>query len=214
MPSKNVVRNYTENGYYHIFNRGVEKRRIFENAGDYSEFIRYLKIYLENPEDLRRDEPLLKLNLVKGNLFGKLELIAYCLMPTHFRFLVKQTEKDAVTKFMRQLGTAYTMYFNRKYERVGPLFQGKFRAAKVDSPDQLLYLSRYIHQNPLSRGISLNDYEWSSFQNYTQNRHTPWIKTQQILEHFNNSKEGVSYANFVEEDQQETEIIANITLDF
>lgn len=68
---------------------------------------------------------------------ARIELLAYCLMPNHFHFLVKQMEKDAVTRFMRQLTNAYTAYFNRKYDRVGSLFQGKFKDVFVETEEYL-----------------------------------------------------------------------------
>jgi putative transposase len=230
MPSKNVVRSYSENTHYHIFNRGVEKRKIFESSEDYQRFLYYLKVYFTSPDILSREEPLLKLNLVSRNLFGKIEIMAFCLMPNHFHFLVKQIEKDAVTKLMRQLTTAYSMYFNRKYERVGSLFQGKFKAISVETDDYLLHLSRYIHQNPLARGVSLSDYQWSSYRSYIGNQQIPWLNTRNISEYFNNSNPNFSldgqsrdnrgtsiassaYQTFVENSEEDNSKIHNLLLE-
>lgn len=199
MPSKNTIKTYIENGCYHVYNRGVEKRRIFEEAEDYKKFLEYLKIYLSPIEDLRKENPLLKTNLINGNLSEEIEVLAYCLMPNHFHILIKQKTKNAITKLMRQLTTAYSMYFNKKYERVGPLFQGIFKACLVDKNEVLLHLSKYIHQNPQERGISLGDFPWSSYPAYLGSNSHQWLKPQEILNYLSTSNPDLPYKVFVEE---------------
>lgn len=213
MPAKNSIKVYAENTYYHVYNRGVNKQKIFESGDDFQKFLYYLEIYLSKPDLLRQKEPLLKIHLVNNNLFGKIEILAFCLMPNHFHLLVKQIAKDAVTKLMRQVSTSYSMYFNRKYERVGPLFQGKFKAVTVETDEQLLHLGRYIHQNPLSRGVSLDDFEWSSYQAYLGKIQIPWLSTETILEYFNKANPNSSYRNFVEDHDTIPPQIQNITLE-
>ncbi len=142
MPSKNTVKTYLENGYYHIYNRGVEKRRIFEDSQDYQRFLYYLKLYLIPSDILHKEKPLLRPHLVRANLAEEVELLAYCLMPNHFHLLVHQKTKDATTKLMRQVLTSYSMYFNKRYERLGSLFEGIFKACLVENDEYLLHLSR------------------------------------------------------------------------
>jgi putative transposase len=133
--------------YYHIYNRGVEKRDVFMNDEDHKRFQRLL--YLTNGE-----KPIIY-RIVQGetlydeNVGKKISAVgAYVLMPNHFHLLLKETKEGGITEFLRKLTTGYTMYFNKKYERVGPLFQGAFKAEHVDNDEYLKYLFSYIHLNP------------------------------------------------------------------
>lgn len=213
MPSPNIVKIFTEDGYYHIYNRGVEKRRIFEDADDYKMFLRYLKLYLTPVDELRGEEPLLRVYIVNRNLADELKLLAYCLMPNHFHLLLHQKTKDGISKFMRSICTAYSMYFNKRYERVGPLFANTYKASHVTNEEYLLHLSRYIHQNPSSRGISLADYPWSSYTNYLGKNVISWLETKTILEYFNNSKPQLNYQNFVESNTETSNQIKSLLLE-
>jgi len=199
MPSKNSIKTYTEGGSYHIYNRGIDKRRIFEESKDYEMFLHYLKIYLSPVDLLRQENPLLKQNLIKTNLSEQMDLLAYCLMSNHFHLLVKQKTKDAITKLTRQLTTAYSMYFNKKYGRTGPLFGGRFKAAIIDDQEKLMYLSRYIHQNPREKGVSPIDFPWSSLGNYIEKNTNSWLKPQTILEYFSTYNNGLTYKKFIDD---------------
>ncbi|MEX2028231.1 MAG: transposase [Candidatus Curtissbacteria bacterium] len=203
MPSKYSVKNYVENGVYHVYNRGVEKRKIFEDDQDYKVFLHYLKRYLTDEDDEVRPR-------WKKELSQRVSLLAYCLMENHFHLLVKQTTKDAVTIFMRCMSNAYTKYFNEKYDRIGPLFQGKFKAVLVDNDDYLLHLTRYIHLNPLGhKGLTRSDlailenYLYSSYHDYLDKRNTLWLHRETVLEYFQSSRtlgtKYSSYKNFVED---------------
>lgn len=144
MPSKNVIKQYLEGGFYHIYNRGVDKRTIFEDPLDYKMFLSYLKNYLlpRRPEQVRP--------VRASNIFEEIKLICYCLMPNHFHLLIKQVTKSAIISFMRRITNAYTKYFNERYKRVGPLFQGRYKAILVTEEPYLLHLTRYIHLNPVN----------------------------------------------------------------
>jgi putative transposase len=92
-------------------------------------------------------------------------------MPNHFHFLVRQNIDSGISKFMSNFENSYTKYFNIKNSRIGPLLQGPFKAVKIDSEEQLLHVSRYIHLNPFSSALVKNiddliNYEWSSFSEY------------------------------------------------
>lgn len=213
MPSKNTIRLYVENGYYHVYNRGVEKRRIFEDDSDYKTFLRYLKIYLSPIETVNKEFPLLRINLLNGNLYEQVDLLAFCLMPNHFHLLVKQKSKDGITKLMHQLTTAYSMYFNKKNERVGALFQGKFKACMVESDEYLLHLSRYIHQNPQEESITLEDFPWSSYASYLGNNRLEWLKPNEILNYFSSKNKNFTYRGFVEDNIKESPEITDLTLE-
>ncbi len=139
--------------YYHLYNRGVEKRLIFLDQYDRQRFI--LSIYLCNsnkPADLGC---LLRRGLTSSNIFKlnreeKLVYIgAWCLMPNHFHILLKEKVEGGIALFMQKLLTSYTMYFNAKYQRTGSLFGGSFKAKHIDSDVYLNYLYAYIHLNPI-----------------------------------------------------------------
>lgn len=198
MPSPNTIKLFAEDHYYHAYNRGVDKRRIFEDAQDYQKFIYYLKVYLTPIDILRQENSLLRLNLIKNNLSEEVDLLAFCLMPNHFHLLVRQKTKDGMTKLLKQVSVAYSMYFNKRYERIGPLFQGIYKACIVESDDYLLHLSRYIHLNPLERGASLKEFQWSSYLNYLQKQDFVWVKSSLILGYFNEQNPKLNYENFVE----------------
>lgn len=233
MPGKNVIKTYIENGWYHIYNRGIEKRDIFMDSQDYKVFLHYLKRYLTQPPE-RPDQVKPRF---KDDLFEKIQLIAYCLMPNHFHLMVKQAEKQTITSFMRALGNSYTRYFNEKYQRVGPLFQGVYKAVLVKEEPYLLHLSRYIHLNPLEihepkevkprtrfnlaelNLAELTEYSYSSFREYLGKRKTSWIHPEEILAFFKtaqrtNLKDLLSYQSFVEDYKEDyKEILGTLTID-
>ena len=140
MPARNSRKQYLENGYYHIYNRGVEKRKIFLDRQDYNVFLSYLKEYLlpKDEESLYKRLADRSISLMErdnihktlrmNNFAGEITLLAYCLMPNHFHFFIKQKSAGSIDKFMNSLGTRYTMYFNKKYDRVGSLYQGVYKA--------------------------------------------------------------------------------------
>ena len=204
MPSPNTIKTYVEDGYYHIYNRGVEKRRIFADSADYSKFLYFLKIYLTPVDTLYQQEPLLRPYVVNNNLSESLDLLAFCLMHNHFHLLVRQKTKDAITKLARQIMTGYSMYFNKRYGRIGSLFQGVFKASMIDSDEYLLHLSRYIHLNPKERGIAPMDYEWSSYACYVGKKDFIWLNTKIISDYFKSKNPDLNYEKFVEEFRQST----------
>lgn len=168
MPSKYVVRNFAEDSYYHVFNRGVEKRDIFLEEGDYTTLQSYLFKYLQPIEKVAEKYPDTPTRLYGKNLSEEVELVAYCLMPNHFHLLLKQNTKDGISKLLKQLTNAYTLYFNQKNDRVGGLMQGRFRAVGVDNESLFIHLVRYIHLNPSTASLTpdLNSYRWSSYLDY------------------------------------------------
>ena len=130
---------FAPNEYYHIYNRGTEKRKIFTTEADYLRFISLL--YLCNtPESLHRsDYSQASLDQLLSLKRGKtlVAIGAYCLMPNHFHILMHEHTESGISTFMQKLITAYTMYFNRKYDRSGALFQGRFKAERVKQDNHL-----------------------------------------------------------------------------
>lgn len=201
MPAKNTVKTYIEDGYYHVYNRGVEKRDIFLDDRDYRMFLYQIKYYLGIPE---KDD--IKQNF--RSLRNKVYLLAYCLMPNHYHLLVKQISKDGMTKLLRAVCTNYVTYFNTRYKRVGGLFQGKYKAAMVDKDEYFLHLSRYIHINPreLNRvgpywgSDPLRSYPYSSYNYYIQSTPPDWLNINELLAYFPLAQQhkNHSYQEFVE----------------
>lgn len=183
MPSRNLEKIFIPQAFYHVYNRGVEKRDIFLDDDDYAVFLNLLKRYLSNKP--AKD--------TKGReyewLYPDLELLAFCLMPNHFHLLLYQNNAAAITRLMRGVCTAYTMYFNRKYKRVGTLFQDRFKASHIQDDAYLQHISRYIHLNPQD----FENWSYSSLSYYLGNKSASWVRPTKILELF----EGDSYLNFV-----------------
>lgn len=175
--------------YYHLYNRGIDKRIIFKSKNDYERFS--MLLYVANTEDtLKLDNLLYGSHKKYEEIFifdrGKIlvSIGAWCLMSNHFHILVKQEVEGGITKFMRKLGVGYSMFFNNKYQRQGALFGGPFKSKLIDGDDVYLkYLFAYIHLNPLEiefpnweaqiknkdiKGMEklLASYQYSSHQEY------------------------------------------------
>jgi len=176
--------------YYHIYNRGIDKRIIFKLPRDYERFM--MLLYLANSkESIRLDELLNKnrsnkkfdevLILDKGTPL--VSVGAWCLMTNHFHLLIKQEVDGGITKFMKKLGTGYSMFFNIKYQRKGALFGGLFKSKHIAEDLYLKHLFGYIHLNVLDIKFSgwekliderhpddwqdfLKNYRYSSYQDY------------------------------------------------
>jgi len=181
MPSR--IFPFVNGHYYHIYNRGVEKKLIFNIKWDYTRFIKTMRYYqLEGPK--QKLSRFLISKLVTPNPNKKIiEIVSYCLMPNHFHFLIKQLKDGGVTEFTSKLSNSYTKYFNIKHDRIGPLFQGEFKAVLVESDEQLIHLSRYIHLNPIASFIAkdLDLYPWSSYHEYLQLLGNKICNTETIL---------------------------------
>lgn len=220
MTAKNRYKQYVDNTYYHCYNRGVEKRIIFQDDQDYKVFISFLKFYLTDPA-LRGPSPKSFASQQLSNHFHKIDLIAYCLMPNHFHLLIKQSDQNSMTKFIRALCTRYAIYFNKRYKRVGSLYQGRYKAVLVNNEMQFLYLTKYIHRNPLKILVhnpqELVSYPYSSYRNYLNIIHQDWINPENITYRYSPKNPRNTYKAFVEESKElATEIttIGNITLDW
>lgn len=138
---------FAEGEYYHVYNRGNSKQVIFNESGDYERFKQAL--YIANSSKsfkIRELDETDVFDIDRPDVY--VHIGAYCLMPNHFHILLTPAQKDGVPKFMLKLATSYASYYNKKYNRVGSLFEGSYRVKYVDSDPYLKYLFSYIHLNP------------------------------------------------------------------
>lgn len=172
MPGRSAQ--FANGEFYHLFNRGSDKRDIFLQPRDYERFRKTFYYYQFIGPKIRFSKfTKSELNTFKPSQEKKLvDIVCFCLMPNHFHFLVRQVMDKGASIFMSQLSNSYTKYFNTKYPRVGSLFQGTFKAVHVNTDEQLLHLSRYIHLNPIVSGLAkdLSTFKWSSFSEYASGK--------------------------------------------
>ena len=194
------------NGFiYHIYNRGVERRPIFLTSRDHDRFISLLEYYRFDhvPKSYSH---YLALSLAERALFRQrldqkplaVDILAYCLMQNHFHILLKQNLEGGIHQFVANVANAYAKYFNTKRHRVGPLYQGPFKAVRIETDEQLLHVSRYIHINSVVSGLvttkGLVTYPWSSFLDYLGKTQSPFVVTKPVLDYFKTKEK---YSDFV-----------------
>src|SRR3989344_7629403 len=189
---------FVEGEHYHIYSRGVEKRKIFMSAKDYNRFIALL--YIMNQESSFRMDNFLRDNQNNlQNIFKEkrekplVSILSYCLMPNHFHLILYEHTEGGISKFMGKLLTAYSMYFNTKYERSGPLFTHPFRSEHISNESQHMYIFSYVHLNP----ISIIDKKWK--ENGIKNRK----ETEEFLKKYQFS----SYQDFLSMNRLESVIL-------
>lgn len=191
--------------FYHIFNRGVARAPTFISRAEYKQAMLTLSYYryAKPPVSLARfkefsqeERQQLLVSLQKTEKL--VEIVAFVLMPNHFHFLLKQSQDNGISKFASQFTNSYTRYFNTLNERVGSLFQGVFKSVHVETDEQLIHLSRYIHINPVVSNVVREDdfllYPWSSLPDYMVDHVSTQISTGFVLAHFKNPQE---YKRFV-----------------
>lgn len=195
---------FVNDQYYHIFNRGVAHQPTFLAKRDYEKFLECVSFYRYSnlPHKLSKlaQLPIEERERIWADLETSndksVEIVAFCLMPNHCHLLVRQESDDGISKFMRHLSDSYTKYFNVKNERVGPLFQGPFKAVHVSTDEQLIHLSRYIHLNPLVsfvvREEYFSSYRWSSLKDYSKGAST-LVDVSQVLSNFKSSDDYLSF---------------------
>lgn len=172
MPSKNAIKNYVERGIYHVYNRGVNKQKIYHEQKDYKRFMRSLNRCLSANVD----------NKIKN--YNKLiKLFAFCLMPTHFHLLLRQTSDRVISEFMQSLTLSHSMYLSTKRSSIkrGRLLQDRYKARLITTEEDYLNTLNYIHNNPVELGYEPNEYIYSSSTYYENNidleflvKDSPW----------------------------------------
>lgn len=198
---------FVDNYLYHVFNKTINSQIVFTRA--YCEtFLSTAKYYRSSKatvslSHLKKLDATLQKSIFEITTFKKffrVEILAYCLMPTHYHFLLKQKQNKGIQKFMTDLANSFTKFYNIKNEREGPLFIPRFKSVRITSEDQLKHVCRYIHLNPYSGGIitdlkQLEDYRWSSYREYIGKGLDGLSNPQMILELFGNDRS--RYKKFV-----------------
>jgi REP element-mobilizing transposase RayT len=195
MSSKNTAREFDVPAYYHVYNRGAGKRKIFLDAVDKSKFMSLLARYLdENDDSVRSDGVLYEKSTAK--------LVAYCLMGNHFHLLIYQDEDtDSVRKLVNSVSISYSMYFNLRHKGSGRLFEGPFKAARINEDAYFEHITRYIHMNPRT----YKTYKWSSLPEYLGKRPTSWVHPAQV-----NNLTPTQYLKFLEDYEERKSELKNI----
>ena len=172
---------FYQGGYYHIFNRGVNKGLIFFNDGNFRYCLRLLRKYLAEYD---------------------LTLIVYCLMPNHYHFIIRQETDFGISECIRDMFNAYSQAVNKQQHRIGTLFQGRFRHIHIDKDEYILHLCRYIYLNPVKGGLVVvpEQWAWSNYQDWIGIRKGMFADIQFMLDSFGSGK---NYKRFVMDYREE-----------
>lgn len=211
MAAKNLHRIAAEGTYCHVYNKGVENRTIFLDETDYQVFLSFLEDYLSTPKDPESNKKDFTINgrLFRGvphqpkNYFNKVELIAYSLKPDHFHLILHPKTQKFLQAFMRSLCTRYSIYFNKKYNRNGTLFEGPYKSVHVKDKESLLLLTRYLHK---AGG-------YSTYPEYSGQRETSWVKSKFVLSINNGDGDHKNYIENYEPNQEEIEVLSEIAIE-
>lgn len=192
---------------YHVLNRSISRQPAFVSKRDFERALEITRYYQNQNIPMRYSRFLTLSNDRRREVLESLakeehflvEIISYCFMPNHFHFILKQISDGGISQFMKNWTDSYTRYFNVKNKRNGPLFQGRFKAVRVESNEQLLHLSRYIHLNPYSSFVvktpeELEAYPYSSFLEHLGKSQFSLCNKEIIQEQFKNSQ---NYKAFV-----------------
>jgi len=206
MPGREI--RFTNGGIYHVFNRTVDAKRIFVQKKLCLSFLDAIKYYrsqnskisMSRLRDLLPDDRKIIEKSVLFKTSFRVHVLAYCLMPTHFHFLLQQKKSDGIQKVLSDVVNSFTQYFNRATKRRGPLFMPRFKAVQVLNDAQLMHVSRYIHLNPYSaRQIKskeeIEQYPYSSFSQYIHGTRSDITHPEKVLELFSNNPQ--AYKSFV-----------------
>ena len=227
---------FQKGNFYHIYNRGVEKRDIFKNDNDKWRFLQGLFMFNDEKStanllwQLERDRGGVTFGVLRDFLITRgtkreplVRILADCLMPNHFHLLIEEIKDGGISKFMHKLGTGYTGYFNGKYKRVGPLFQGAFKAVQIDNERYLQYLLVYmnvinpgqlIEPNLKEEGAKnikkimefAEKYQWRTHREYLNKRKSIILEKGLLKNFFPTSNKYLEFAKSVLSDRRYNEI--------
>lgn len=180
---------FVQGQYYHIYNRGAGKAKIFLNDGNYQYLLHLMKEYDQK--------------------YGA-TIIAYCLMPNHYHFLLRQETEEPLSKFMQVLFNSYVQGLNTQQGRTGTLFEGRFKHKCVEKWEYLIVLCRYIHRNPVKAGLASKPEDWaySNYREWSRLRDGALVDQVFVRDHFENAEKYVSFVNDAEDEKKSYEKIA------
>lgn len=204
---------------YHIYTRSISGIKIFASPDDYERLINAMVYYsIANPpcklsifNDLARSNKAPEID----NSKLLINMIAYCIMPTHIHMVIKEIADNGISNFVNLILKSYGRYFNLKYERNGPLWQGPFKNVAVKTPEQLLHLTRYVHLNPVTAFIVNKPEDWP-YSSYREYINTCGGRKICDFESFIENLEVSSYKEFVNsqiDHQRELSILKRLTLE-
>jgi REP element-mobilizing transposase RayT len=185
---------FTQGQYYHIYNRGAGKGKIFFNDGNYQYLLRLVR---------------------EGYQKHGATIIAYCLMPNHYHFLLRQDSDVPLSKFMQVLFNSYVQALNLQQERTGTLFEGRFKHKRVEKWEYLIVLCRYIHLNPVKAGLVTRPEDWvySNYREWTGMRESEFVDKAFVKDHFASADEYVKFVNDVQDEKKSYEKIKKYIFD-
>lgn len=182
---------------YHVFNRSIARLPIFQSIKNYQRALDTLNFYQFEKVGLRfshynrlpQDQKSEFLRNIKLNNAKRLKILAYCLMPNHIHFLLKQLSEGGIANFMSNFQESYAKYFNIRGERTGALFQSMFKAVRIETDEQLIHVARYVHLNPLTSYVlkefsELEFYPWCSFAEYMGKQNNGIVEKEELLGYF------------------------------
>ena len=185
---------FTQGQYYHLYNRGAGKGKIFFNDGNYQYLLRLVKEYYQK---------------------HGATVIAYCLMPNHYHFLLRQETDEPLSEFMQVLFNAYVQALNLQQGRTGTLFEGRFKHRRVDQWEYLMILCRYIHLNPVKAKLVTRPEDWaySNYREWIGVRDGALVNKVFVQNHFPSADEYVKFVSDVEDEKKNYEKISKYYFD-
>lgn len=207
--------------YYHIYTRSIAKYQIFNDADDYERILELMDIYRYSEfnhkyskfKELEITTQAAISNSLKKENNILVEIVSYCIMPTHLHLILKQVINEGISKYMARILNSYTKYFNAKHHRNGPLYESRFKNVLIKNDEQLLHTTRYVHLNASSAGLIANPFDWqySSLKEYCEDVETGICEFSEIID-----MSPKKYKKFVLDQksyQRSLSIIKNILID-
>lgn len=184
-------KNFSTGSIFHIYNRGNNKEPIFYDESDYRAFLLRLGLALGIEEEVLKQHPLTRTPYSRIRLTAEKNLFkvhSFCLMPNHFHLLLEQCGDTPISTLMLKVCTSFAKYINKKYQRVGHIFQDQFKSVLIESDSQLMWTSSYIHMNPVDATLCKKpgDYPWSSYHEFLDQKAPLLTQTKFMLDMFGN----------------------------
>lgn len=211
---------------YHVFNRSIARMPIFITQRDYQRALEVFTFYCIANPPFRFSHynrlPLQEKSTVFDEMMKKgkrlVEVFAFCFMPNHVHFLMKELQSRGIATLMSNFQNSYAKYFNIKREREGTLFQSMFKAVRIETDEQFLHVARYIHLNPVTafilRGVDeLENYPWSSFSGYVGKQSSSILNTKTILSHFPSRRKFIAFTKDQVDYQRKLDKIKHVLLE-